>query len=201
VRIVRGQGSYQTMGFGNDTAQERFKLLKKVTREPVESILEACIQSGEYPTQYSNLYDLPHGEVYVYLFHQKKPFIKLNLQNELKKGHHFYNIPMLAQQLKRPIMTDHKTQKIAQIDPAYYMRLAGRYLIQPDYVMAIETDQKKLYVQAPDVSRIEILPAYSTRFFFRSLDSHLDFKPEPDGQVNEMVLYVLGRESVAKRIK
>jgi hypothetical protein len=87
MKIIRGQEGFQVMGFGYDTAMERLKKMEKLSVESARSVLMACFQSGEYPTQYSNVYDLRHGDVYVYLFHRHKPFIKLNLQEELSKGH------------------------------------------------------------------------------------------------------------------
>ena len=73
LKIIRGQGSVQVMGWGHDTASKELQRLAKLSVESLGSILEACLQGGEYPTQYSNVYDLQHGDVYVYLFHLRKP--------------------------------------------------------------------------------------------------------------------------------
>jgi hypothetical protein len=46
-------------------------------------------------TQYSNIYDLTNGLVYVYFLHDFDNEIIFNLSEELKKGHHYYDLPSL----------------------------------------------------------------------------------------------------------
>jgi hypothetical protein len=46
-------------------------------------------------TQYSNIYDLTNGLVYVYFFHDFDNEIIFNLSEELKKGRHYYDLPSL----------------------------------------------------------------------------------------------------------
>jgi hypothetical protein len=200
LKIVRGQGSIQAMGWGGEIAQRKLNGLKNLTVEYTTSVLEACIQGGEYPTQYSNVYDLRRGEVYVYLFHQKKPVVKLNLRREMRRGHHFYNVSRIASQMNQPPMSDHKTAPVAKVDPAIYSRYVGKYRIEPDYVFTITANGGRLFYEAHDASRIEILPASSTRFFLRSLEGHVLFKPGEDGQVHQAVLHVRGKDVPAERI-
>ncbi len=201
IHVQRAQAKYQAMGFCGDTADKRLAKLTRVSVANVSALIKDCLQSGEYPTQYSNLYDLQRGEVYVYRFHQNKPAVRFNLATELRKGHHFYNLPLLSEQLKAPLQTDSKTQPIVKIDPAAYATCAGKYLIPPDYVMKVKSENGRMYIEAPDVSRAEIYPASPTKFFIRSLDSYLLFKPGPDGRAEGFMLYVHGREAQGKRIE
>ena len=46
-------------------------------------------------TQYSNIYDLTNGLVYVYYLNDFDNKIVLNLCEELKKGHHYFDLPPL----------------------------------------------------------------------------------------------------------
>jgi len=46
-------------------------------------------------TLYSNIYDLTNGLVYVYYLHDFDNEIIFNLSEELKKGHHYYDLPSL----------------------------------------------------------------------------------------------------------
>ena len=46
-------------------------------------------------TQYSNIYDLSNGLVYVYYFHDFDNEIIFNLSEELKKGRHYFDLPLL----------------------------------------------------------------------------------------------------------
>lgn len=46
-------------------------------------------------TQYSNIYDLSNGVVYLYYLHDFENEIVFNLSQELKKGRHYFDIPSL----------------------------------------------------------------------------------------------------------
>jgi len=46
-------------------------------------------------TQYSNIYDLTHGDIYAYFLHDFDNEIAFNLNEELKKGCHYYDLPSL----------------------------------------------------------------------------------------------------------
>jgi len=199
LEVTRGQAGLQAIGFGQDKALEKLGRLANASIRPVQAILAGCVQSGQWPTQYSNLYDLQRGEVYVYRFHENLK-IKFNLKQELKKGHHYYDLPRLVAQLKLPIMTDNKTQPIAQVDPSIYARYSGQYRITPDYVLKVSTDHGKLFIEAPDTSRSEMYPASATRFFIRTLDAHLEFRAGGDGNWDRVELSVQHRESVGTRV-
>lgn len=63
-------------------------------------ILRACRQQGETPTQYSNLFDLRTGEIWVYPAPQPAEPVRLQLDEELGKGGQAYEIPRLGEQLR-----------------------------------------------------------------------------------------------------
>jgi hypothetical protein len=46
-------------------------------------------------TQYSNIYNLSNGLIYVYFLHDFDSEIIFNLSEELRKGHHYYDLPSL----------------------------------------------------------------------------------------------------------
>ena len=46
-------------------------------------------------TQYSNIYDLTNGLIYVYFLHDFDKNIIFDLSEELQKGHHYYDLPSL----------------------------------------------------------------------------------------------------------
>jgi hypothetical protein len=50
------------------------------------SILEATHQEGPSSTLYSTVYDLHSGDIYLYLAHDFSRSVKINLQDQLKKG-------------------------------------------------------------------------------------------------------------------
>jgi hypothetical protein len=61
----------------------------------IGSILAHTHQEGNYPTQYSNIYDLKNGLIYLFHFHNYNEFITIKLSEELKKGYQTYSIPDL----------------------------------------------------------------------------------------------------------
>ena len=55
-------------------------------------------------TLYSNIYDLTNGLVYVYYLHDYNTEVIFNLEEELKKGDHYYDLPSLfGKELKHDI--------------------------------------------------------------------------------------------------
>jgi hypothetical protein len=57
------------------------------------SVLDAVHQEGDYPTQYSTVYDLKNQLIYVYYYHNFDQVKVFNLSEELKLGYHAYSIP------------------------------------------------------------------------------------------------------------
>lgn len=55
-------------------------------------ILSETHQEGKYPTQYSNIYDLKRGKVYLFYNHHFDEYIPIDLKDELAKGYRMYYI-------------------------------------------------------------------------------------------------------------
>ncbi|MFQ5977566.1 MAG: carcinine hydrolase/isopenicillin-N N-acyltransferase family protein [Candidatus Heimdallarchaeota archaeon] len=64
----------------------------QLTVDAVRRILEACHQEGQYPTLYSNIFDLVNGDIYLYYDHDFSKVVKINLEEELAKGYHRFKI-------------------------------------------------------------------------------------------------------------
>jgi hypothetical protein len=73
-------------------------------------------------TQYSNIYDLTNGIVYVYFLHDFDNEIIFNLSQELKKGHHYYDLPSLfGKELKYDIQVyTHSSPDFSISYPKHY---------------------------------------------------------------------------------
>jgi hypothetical protein len=200
--VDRSRGPWQLMGWGYSIAHPKLASLKEFSVEAAASILESCIQSGTYPTRYSNVYDLTEGIVHVYLFHERKPPVTLNLREEFSKGHHFYNVSSIAEQSNQPPLGDGKTLTRVEVDPQIYAAYVGQFEVRPGLILIISTEEKKLYGQlAGQPVAYELLPASRTRFFVTFVDSQVTFQPDSDGQVNQALVRLAGEETVAKRVK
>lgn len=87
---------------GDDIPCDRYKiatnLLSKdeLTVDAFRNILAAVHQEGvQGGTLYSNIYDVNHGLVYLYHFHNYENVVVINLEDELRKGKHTIDIPPL----------------------------------------------------------------------------------------------------------
>ncbi|MFC2155093.1 hypothetical protein ACFLRB_01200 [Acidobacteriota bacterium] len=78
-----------------DTAVDMLENNKTYSIYLFGSILSATHQDGKYPTQYSNIYDLKKGVVYLFYYHNFNEFVEIDLKHELTKGHRSYDLPLL----------------------------------------------------------------------------------------------------------
>jgi hypothetical protein len=110
VTIRFGDGRYhvekgtdfQVMGYGHRVAMQKVEENREATVDNLTSMLFAAKQDGQYPTQYSNIYDLKSGDVYVFDFRKGESFMKINLSRELEKGNHYYELPLTEGKLADP---------------------------------------------------------------------------------------------------
>lgn len=63
--------------------------------ELFRQILDATHQEGDFPTQYSNIYDMQAKVMYLYLFHDFEHVVEVHLAEELARGVHEYDIASL----------------------------------------------------------------------------------------------------------
>jgi hypothetical protein len=156
----------QSRGFGyGRTALER-ELAK--SPEPTvangAAILRACRQAGDGGTKYSNAFDLKTGEMVLFPFPDRSESVTLNLEAELAKGPHYYDIANLRRQLAeapRSLLNNMKRfyldefPALADQEPAVTERV--RALIRdsanatmrpedyaPSFWSALESQQKKI---------------------------------------------------------
>jgi len=66
----------------------------------IGSILDATHQEENYPTQYSNIYDLKNCHIYLFHYHNYEEFIEIDLIEELKKGYRSFDLPGLFSRIK-----------------------------------------------------------------------------------------------------
>ena len=76
-------------------ADSLFQSTGEFSVEFFRQVLAAVHQEGSYPTQYSNIYDLKNGIIYLYHFHNFENVVIIDLKQELAKGAHSVNLPSL----------------------------------------------------------------------------------------------------------
>jgi hypothetical protein len=87
-------------GYGEKALSEHLAKASTPSLQSGLPILQACKQEGQYPTQYSSIYDLRSGDIYLLSSNEQRE-VKLNLLSELAKGGHYYDIPELTKGLKQ----------------------------------------------------------------------------------------------------
>jgi hypothetical protein len=65
------------------------------------AILRAARSEGQYATKYSNVFDLKTGDIFLFPLPDQKDIVTLSLNEELKKGPHYYDMPRIHEQLSR----------------------------------------------------------------------------------------------------
>ena len=110
--------SHESRGFGYGSRI----LHEMLVNQPIPtlasgaSILQACLQEGQYATKYSSVYDLKSGNISLLKFSDRTEEVQLNLHDELKKGAHYYDIPAIGQQLKEAPMMLQSSMKRFPLD-------------------------------------------------------------------------------------
>lgn len=89
-----------------------------------------------------------------------------------------------------------------EVDPAIYDRYTGSYQVTPDIVIAVTTEEGRLFVQAPDQPRFEVFPESETEFFadVSGTSIQLAFQVETDGTVTGVTVLQEGQEIQAKKV-
>lgn len=219
LKITRGDGACQTLGWEQDATQRRLIELVERTAsaassrpaastglsaseviEALSGVLSACQQSGKYTTFYSNVYDLERGEVHVYQFHAKSPAVTIDLQRELAKGSHYYDLPKIAEQMKLPPSTDGRTLSRAAVDPDRYAALAADYELAPGLRLSVLARDEKLFVQFPGEPAYELLPASDTKYFLGFVDVQLTFALDAAGVAREVAFHSWEKDLTGVRI-
>ena len=78
--------------------EKAVEMLEEMTFFSVDYFTEICNathQEGNYPTQWSIIYDLENYDIYLYHYHDYSDVVVFNLIQELELGAHVYSIPSL----------------------------------------------------------------------------------------------------------
>lgn len=92
-------------------------------------------------------------------------------------------------------------RQAADVSPELYDLWAGRYEVQPGFVLELRREGDRLISQATGQDAIEVFPASAHRYFLRVVPAELEVIPGPDGRAEAIVLYQAGREIRAERIE
>jgi hypothetical protein len=127
-RFRRSRG----FGWGRTTLERELAKTPEPTIANGAAILRACLQPGDGGTKYSNVFDLETRDIVLFPFPGREEQVTLNLEAELAKGGHYYDIAKCREQLTtrpQPLLANMKrfyldeVAPIADLEPAVTARI------------------------------------------------------------------------------
>jgi hypothetical protein len=210
--VIRKKGRYQVItNFYQSEVKDRnypcerykiaIEMLKKnsgISVKLFRQILAAVHAEGEYVnTLYSNIYDLKKGLVYLYHFHDFANEVVIDLNEELKKGKHTYDLPSLFPRTYHAesflsVYKKRKEMPVVDVDSKIFDKYIGIYEMPsnmvPNTAIAITKRGDKLYGFYPEMPLHELLPQSKNHFVTISDNGEikLTFKEGKAGEVTEI---------------
>jgi hypothetical protein len=151
----------------------------------MRDVLNAVHQEGLSKTLYSNVYDLKDRVVYLYYFHNYDDVVVLDLEEELARGFHAYDLPSLfpsnqaAEEWAEPVLRSRDdlidSKLVPDLDPAVLQAYAGEYELpegwgRPDEVLTVIAEEGALLLRPPDSREFELFPESATAFYHVGFD-------------------------------
>jgi hypothetical protein len=189
VKVWPKAGAYQVLSAEERTrtATERLQTMSEFTVAGLRSVLAACTQTGQHPTRYSVVYDLKRRVIHLYDLLKDRDLACFDLEEELAKGSHHYDIPRLPEQLRMPPLVDGRAWRPVHVDPVVLARYAGRYEHESGLSGAITVDDGRLYAQLQGPTKYGFAPASDRVFFLPHTDAQFVFIRDAEGAVTGML--------------
>lgn len=99
-----------------------------------------------------------------------------------------------------PLLPATKPHIEVSVDPALYDRYAGRYAIEPEFILTVTRRGDRLFVQATGQDDFEVFPETPTGFFYRIVDAQLTFDLDAAGQARSLTLHQNGQDMPGPRL-
>ena len=188
------------------TARSMFENSESISIELMRDILNATQLEGDYPTQYSTIYDLKENLIYLYLFHNFDEVRIFDLDEELAKGYHelimenlfddtldYYVFARTERGRQAEIRADYYP---VELDSIIYSAYLGDYLGPAELDMAFDyysidfVNGELVLKLIPDKAWMKLEPTSETEFFHLSFFDHFEitFETEVNGEVNGFIL-------------
>lgn len=233
LAVIRKQGNFQvaTNFFQSEVMPEdrndyRYtKATSMFRREGSLSVdlfrrtLDATHQEGTAHTLYSTIYDLKRGLIYIYYFHDFDHVVVMNLEEELAKGLHDYDIPELFPPSEAALAFGKPTaDQIAQlqtqqmrgmVSPGLLARYVGKYEFQGQNYLLVKAEGDKLLASGALIPWVEMYPETENRFFRTLSDGdgnvgqiRVTFLPDYTGRVTKLEYTdTSGNRNIANKVE
>jgi len=124
LSVVKKTKDYQVMTNFNNTnpglagwypcnryeiVEDKLETLTTISIDEIRTILKAVKNTGmNYPTVYSNIYDIENKQIYLFHNHNFEEFFLVDTEDELEKGEHSYYIPYLFSNVNMERLLDNE---------------------------------------------------------------------------------------------
>ena len=149
---------------------------KCATVEAFRDVLAATSVGGEYPTLYSNVYDLERRVMHLYYFRDFAHAKTIDLREELKRGAHTIEMASLfpgndaarafAEGRERLRATERSQLTRVALDDDVLAGYVGRYRFENGLSIIVRKDGTRLMAETNEPFISEVLPESPTTFFF-----------------------------------
>ncbi len=93
-----------------------------------------------------------------------------------------------------------KAPEVVDVPEEILERYAGRYELQPCFVITVRRDGDKLFAQATAQPDFEIFATSETEFFYRVVDAQITFNTDESGKAGSLTLHQGGANMPAQRL-
>lgn len=207
------QGTYPCERY--NIAVEMLENSDDISVDLFRRVLAATHSEIDVTTVYSSICDLKRRIVYLYHFHNFENVVEFELDKELSKGRHSYDLPSLfprtfaTEVFKQQVLGEVEKRKAAHVDPKIYDTYVGQYRVSPEakvapgLVITVTKERNKLYMGswlAPEGD--EMFSQSEDRFIFIGFLSlvELRFIRDKMGQINRLIIAGSGWKIAAQRI-
>jgi hypothetical protein len=191
------------------------KMEKQKSREQNSAVTEDV-------NQYTGRYDFPNGAVMIITAENNNLFAQLTGQPKFPifpsgNGEYFWKVVDarisfvknangeveygdFQQNGNRLSVAKMKDVPIVSIDKALYTLYSGKYDFGNNMTLTVTRESDKLFAQATNQPKFEILPISETEFTLREANAKLLFVKEQNGKISKLVLDMAGQKKDMARL-
>jgi hypothetical protein len=200
------------------TARNLFEAADGLSLELIRDVLNETHLEDVRPTQYSTIYDLKEKDIYLYFFYNFEQVRVFDLEEELAKGYHVYDMELLFPDSTEYLLFSRQewarqsdareAYEPVDLDPAIFDPYLGAFqgpenleMVFPYYSIA-EKYGDLVLMMMPDKAWMKLEPVSATDFFHISFYDHFEisFIEEDSGEINEFIFLKDGDEYLFTRI-
>ena len=207
---VAGCGRY-------DGASRLLESMREASVDACRRILATTHQEGEYPTVYSNVYDLANGKIHLYHFHDFDNPVVIDVAAEIAKGAHTVELESLfpetyafatfRRQSEDALMDRREKERDRTVDPKTFDDFVGRYRVNEGehagFEFRVRREKDKLFGDFEKRDPVELIPRGGDVFVCipRLERAELTFGRNRDGKVQRVRIVQRDVELRADRVE